>query len=99
MAVAVEPVEKDVGRQLLESLNISRADVKPTHLKLRMGPRSLEGTPARVKFCVAFGEPDHRFARLCHRCDERKLEPLVRENGDIPAHTENRIENSAGPAR
>src|SRR5438105_15325715 len=55
--------EKDVCRQLLESLNISRADVEPAHLKLRMSPRSLEGTRARVKLRVAFGEPNDVFSR------------------------------------
>ena len=64
-----------------------------------MSPRCLEGTRARVKFRVAFGEPDHGLARLCRRRDERKLKSLVRQNRDIPAQAKNRIENGAGPAR
>jgi hypothetical protein len=90
--------KKNVGGQLLEGLNISRANVKPTHLKLGMSPRSLERTRARVKFCVAVGEPDNRFARVCHRRDEHKLESLVRQNRDMPAQAEDRIENGADPA-
>src|SRR4029077_19409829 len=77
--------EKDVCRQLLESLNISRADVEPAHLKLGMSPRSLEGTSARVKLRIAFGEPNDGFARLRRHRDERKLKSLVRQDRDTPA--------------
>src|SRR5437762_4578563 len=91
--------EKDVCRQLLESLNISRADVEPAHLKLRMSPRSLEGARALVKLRVAFGEPNDCFARRRCHCDERKLKSLVRQDRDTPAQAEDRIEPSADPAR
>ena len=91
--------EKDVCRQLLKSLNISRADVEPAHLKLGMSPRSLEGTSARVKLRVAFGEPNDGFARLRRHRDERKLKPLVRQDRDMPAQAEDRIEHGSDPAR
>ena len=88
-----------MGRQLLKNLNISWADVEPAHLKLGMSPRCLEGTRTRVKFRVAFGEPDHSFARLGRRRDERKLESLVRQERDMPAQAQDRIKNGADPAR
>ena len=91
--------KKNVGGQLLESLNISRADVEPAHLKLGMRPGGLEGTRARMKFRVAFSEPDHCFARFPRRRDERKLKSLVRLERDMPAKAEDRIENGAGAAR
>ena len=91
--------EKDVCRQLLESLNISRADVEPAHLKLGMSPRSLEGTRARVKLRVAFGEPNDGFARLRRHRDERKLKSLVRQNHHFPTLAEDRIEHSANLVR
>ena len=91
--------EKDVCRQLLESLNISRADVEPAHLKLGMSPRSLEGTRARVKLRVAFGEPNDGFARLRGHRDQRKLKSLVRQDRDIPTQAEDRIEHGPDPAR
>jgi hypothetical protein len=83
----------------LESLNISRADVEPAHLKLGMSPRGLEGTRARVKFRVAFSEPNDGFARLGRHGDERKLKSLVRQDRDMPAQAEDRIEHGADPAR
>ncbi len=89
----------DVGRQLLEGLNISRADVEPAHLKLGMGPRGLEGARARVKLRVALGQRDNGFARLCHHGDERKLKSFVRQNRDMPAQAEDRIEHGADPVR
>ena len=88
-----------MGRQLLENLNISRADVEPAHLKLGMSPGSLEGTRARVKFRVAFGEPDHGCPRVRRRRDERKLKSLVRQERDMPAQAEDGIKNGADPAR
>jgi hypothetical protein len=91
--------KKNVGGQLLEGLNISRADVKPAHLKLGMSPRGLESTRASVKFRIAFGEPDDPFARVCHPRDERELESLVRQNRNMPAKAEDRIKNGAGSAR
>src|SRR5205814_9117731 len=76
--------EKDVCRQLLESLNIFRADVEPAHLKLGMSPRSLEGTRARVKLRVAFGASNDGFARLRRHRDQRKMKSMVRQDSATP---------------
>ena len=88
-----------MGGQLLKSLNVSRADMEPAHLKLGMGPGGLEGARARVKLRVALGQRDNGFARLCHHRDERKLKSLVRQNHHMPAQAEDRIEHGANAVR
>ena len=64
-----------------------------------MGPGGLKSAPASVELRIALGQRDDRFARLGDHGDERKLKALVRQDRDVPAQAEDRIEHGADAVR